>query len=353
MKIATITYSWAQNWGAVLQAYALVRYLNNEGYDAQLINYREFDNKLISTVKSIPDGIIDLLTIPAGVRRIKRYNEFRQNCLRLTKKCNTTEELKTLNAEFDVFITGSDQVWNVGLGVCKDFYLHFAEKSKRKISYAASFGVSEIPKQHIADTVSGLENIDFISVREDSGRKIVESLTSNKAEVVLDPVFLLNKNQWLSVASKNNFHNPYIFVYPTQVTNQLVNMVKKLKKETGMMAVSPFYVPGCKVVKDIGPREFIRYVADSKYVVASSFHATAFAMIFNKPLACITHSQTGSRTTDLLKLLKLEECIIHDGEKYPSINMDFAQANILMKQLIDKSARFIKNALGDKNEKIN
>lgn len=85
MKIATITYSWAQNWGAVLQAYALVRYLNNEGYDAHLIDYREFDNKLISTVKSIPDGIIDLLTIPASARRIRRYNEFRQNCLRLTK----------------------------------------------------------------------------------------------------------------------------------------------------------------------------------------------------------------------------------------------------------------------------
>ena len=353
MKVGTITYSWAQNWGAVLQAYALVRYLNNEGYDAQLIDYREFDNKLISTVKSIPDGIIDLLTIPASVRRIRRYNEFRQNCLRLTKKCKTTDDLKTLNSEFDVFITGSDQVWNVGLGVCKDFYLHFAEQDKKTISYAASFGVSEIPEQHVADTISGLGNIDYISVRENSGKKIVESLTSNKAEVVLDPVFLLNKDQWLKVASNKIISVPYIFVYPTQVTSQLVNLVKKIKKETGMIAISPFYVPGCKVIKDIGPREFIRYVADSKYVVASSFHATAFSMIFNKPLACITHSQTGSRTTDLLKMLNLEKCIVHDQEEYPAINMDFSQANILMKQLIDKSVRFIKNALGDKNEKIN
>lgn len=345
MKIATITYSWAQNWGAVLQAYALVKYLNNIGHEAKLINYREFDNTLISTVKSIPDGILDLLTLPASVRRIKRYNEFRNNELFLTKKCNTVEQLERLNAGFDVFITGSDQVWNVGMGVCKDFYLHFTAPDKKRISYAASFGVSEIPEQYKSDTIRGLKNIDVISVRELSGKKIVETLTNKKAEVVLDPVFLLTRKQWMDIASNAVIQKPYIFVYPTQVTAKLIDIVKKIKREMKIMAVSPFYVPGCKVIKDLGPREFIRCIADAKYVVASSFHATAFSMIFNKPLACVPHSHTGSRTTDLLKLLDLEMCIVDDKYMYPSINMDFSNANIRMKDMIEKSKGFLDTAL--------
>lgn len=345
MKIATITYSWAQNWGAVLQAYALVTYLNSIGHEAKLIDYREFDNKLISTVKSVPDGIVDILTLKASMRRVKRYNEFRKNELHLTRKCNTTEDLKTLNDEFDAFITGSDQVWNVGLGVCKDFYLHFADSNKKKISYAASFGVSSIPDIYKNDTIQGLMNIDNISVRELSGQKIVESLVEKKVEVVLDPVFLLSKDQWTDVASDSICKNSYIFVYPTQVTKVLIDIVDKIKKETGLIAISPFFVPGCKVFKDIGPREFIRCIYDAKYVVASSFHATAFSMIFNKPLACVTHTQTGSRTTDLLKVLDMDNCIVHDSKSFPSIKMSFDNANRKMEEMIVKSKKFLDVAL--------
>lgn len=345
MKIATITYSWAQNWGAVLQAYALVEYLNSMGHDAKLIDYREFDNKLISTVKSIPDGIVDLLTISASKRRILRYNEFREKALKLTEKCNNTAELKKLNKDFDAFVTGSDQVWNVGLGVCKDFYLEFADSEKKRISYAPSFGVTSIPEEHKKDTIEGINNIQALSVREESGKKIIADLTGREATVVLDPVFLLTKEQWRKVSKSAGQKEKYIFVYPTQITSKLKSAVKELKKKTGLKVVSPFYIPGCKVVKDIGPREFIDYIANAEYVVASSFHATAFSLIFNKKLIVITHNMTGSRTTDLLTRVGMESCIISDVKEVETLRWNYDKCNKLMEKYINESKGFLDKAL--------
>lgn len=345
MKIATITYSWAQNWGAVLQAYALVEYLNSMGHDAKLIDYREFDNKLISTVKSIPDGIVDLLTISASKRRILRYNEFREKALKLTEKCNNTAELKKLNKDFDAFVTGSDQVWNVGFGVCKDFYLEFADSEKKRISYAPSFGVTSIPEEHRKDTIEGINNIQELSVREESGRKIIADLTGREATVVLDPVFLLTQDQWKKVSKPSGQKEKYIFVYPTQITPKLKAAVKLLKEKTGLKAVSPFYIPGCKTAKDIGPREFIDYIANAEYVVASSFHATAFSLIFNKKLIVITHNMTGSRTTDLLTRVGMESCIISDVKEVETFRWNYDKCNKLMEKYINESKGFLDKAL--------
>lgn len=328
-----------------MQAYALVTYLNSIGHNAKLIDYRQFDNKLISTVKSIPDGIIDLLTIPAAKRRIDRYNDFRRNVLTLTPKCKDTNDLQRLNRDFDAFITGSDQVWNIGLGVCKDFYLEFAEESKKRISYAASFGVSAIPDEYKKDTVKGINNIQNISVREESGRKIVAELTGRDASVVLDPVFLLDAEQWKKMSRRAWKKGNYIFVYPTQITPILKKIVRQLKEKTGLQAISPFYVPGCKSIKDIGPCEFVDYIADAEYIVASSFHATAFSMIFNKKLIVIPHSQTGTRTTDLLNRLEIGSCIVSDGKDIKSLRWDYTNSNEIMERYIKESKDFLKKAL--------
>lgn len=345
MKVATITYSWAQNWGAVLQAYALVHFLNNNGHDARLINYREFDKKLVSTVKSIGDGIYDLCTIPSSFKRIKRYTEFRENQFCLTKKCITTEELKTLNEEFDAFITGSDQVWNVGLGVCKDFYLEFADESKRRISYAASFGVSSIPQKHIHDTIQGINNITHLSVREKSGVNIIKKLTGRDAKLVLDPVFLLSQDEWRSVASPIKEDNKFIFVYPTQITDKLVEAIRLLKKKTGLDVISPFFIPGCKVRKDIGPREFINYIANAEYIIASSYHATVFSILFQKDFFVIPHNVTGARVIDLLELTGLEKRMVGEVNKISLEKINYYDIQPIINHKIEGSKEFLLNSL--------
>lgn len=313
MRIAVITYSFAQNWGAVLQAYALVEHLNDMGHDAKLIQYRNFDNTTFITIKSIADGIIDLIKWRENKERVKRFNEFRLNYFRLTKKCSNEEELRDLNRDFDCFITGSDQVWNVGRGVCKDYYLNFADENKRRISYAASFGVSYIPEQYHRDIQEGLFRIEYLSVREQSGAKIVKELSGKEAQVVLDPVFLRSREQWDALVGQERLENrPYIFVYPTQITKTLEETIKQFKKEYGCIAVSPFAIKGCKTIKNIGPKQFVSYIRDAEAVIASSFHATAFSIIYQKELLVVTHSITGSRTTDLLESLKMHDSIVTD-----------------------------------------
>lgn len=346
MKIATITYSWAQNWGAVLQAHALVEYLNALGHDARLINYRQFDNKLISTIKSISDGIVDILTMPANKRRITRYNEFRNNALQLTKLCCTTEELTELNNEFDAFITGSDQVWNAGKGVCKAFYLDFVFKHKKKISYAASFGSSSIPVEYQQDSIDGINSIGCLSVREKSGADIVKELTGREATVVLDPVFLLEKEHWMKISNQElKFKKPYIFVYPTQITKTLTEIIRELRRNYDYEVITPFYIPGCQTIKDIGPREFIGYIANAEYIVTSSYHAAVFSILFKKKFFAVAHSATGSRMTDLLKLLKLDSCCINESSNIFDICWNYDEVEPELGRMVMVSKAFLQESL--------
>lgn len=344
MKIAVITFSFAQNWGAVLQAYALVSYLNNIGHDAKLIHYREFDNTLMITIKSVQDAIADIILLKENMKRVKKFNDFRINDLVLTEKCLNSEDLHKLNSDFDAFIAGSDQIWNIGHGVCFDYYLKFADVGKRKISYAASFGVQNIPDCHKAEVKVGIENIDYISVREESGKKIVDSLTGRTAEVVLDPVFLLSSEMWNKVVGASRMRKEkYIFVYPTQITNTLKDTVKHLKMKYNCKAISPFYIPGCITVKDIGPKDFVKYVRDAECIVASSFHATAFSIIYRKELYVITHSNTGSRTTDLLNSLNLEHFIVDSGNSWSVSRKYDDKFEDLYNQRLKKSKQFLDN----------
>lgn len=344
MKIAVITFSFAQNWGAVLQAYSLVSYLNNIGHETKLIYYREFDNTLLTTIKSIRDAIADIILFKENIARVKKFNDFRMNDFILTPKCLNSEELKKLNSDFDAFIAGSDQIWNIGHGVCFDYYLKFADAKKRKISYAASFGVQNIPDCYKNDVKKGLENIDYISVREESGKKIVDSLIEKKAEIVLDPVFLLSPDMWNTlVGNERIYKEKYIFVYPTQITSILKDTVKYLKMKYKCKAISPFYIPGCITIKDIGPKDFVKYVRDAECIVASSFHATAFSIMYRKKLYVITHSNTGSRTTDLLNILNLGHFIVDSCDNWAVSRNYNNKFEYLYNQRILKSKEFLEN----------
>ena len=345
MKIATITYSWCQNWGAVLQAHALVQYLRQNGHHANVIDYRGFDEKVIYTVKSIPDGIYSILNYTACKRRVQKFAEFRKNSMFLSRRCDTTEQLEALEREFDAFITGSDQVWNVGLGVCDDFYLQFIKDREKCISYAASFGVSEIPEKHQADTIRGINHIAQLSVREKSGAEIINKLTGRECSIVLDPVFLLPVDYWKGFCDKCDLpHQKYVFVYPTQITNELLTAVKTIRKKTGLQVISPFKIPGAKVVKDIGPEEFVGYIRNAEYVIASSFHATAFSVIFQKNLCVVPHKQTGARVVDLLEALNLSEQCLWNGTN-GIIDADYMGANQILQNKVEESKAFLLDAL--------
>lgn len=211
-----------------IKAYALYYYLKKGGYDVDLLNYRPFDSRLFKPRKQIKDIFFSVLKQRENRQRIQRYIEFRAKnlCLR-GEPISKSEELEALNKTYDAFITGSDQLWNCETEICYDFYLQFVEDSKLRLSYGPSFGQDEIPEKFEKDVARLLKRYNLMSVRESSGSKIVEKLTGKKIPVVCDPTFLLKQEEWLKVAAAPVKECGYIFIYTTQVSQKVIELVKQ------------------------------------------------------------------------------------------------------------------------------
>lgn len=349
MRVAVITYSNAQNYGAMLQVYALSNYLG-QFCDCSVVNYRQFDDRWFKPRKNLKDIILSVIKFTEGKIRIKRYERFREQYLNLTELCSSSEELERLNDSFDLFITGSDQVWNCNGRVNDDFFLRFVKNQKRIASYAASFGSDHIPEQVSEKVGRYIKEFDFVSIREKSGAELVEKLTGEKTSVVVDPVFLKSTEDWKVLAVNPIIKEPYVFVYSTQKSDRLNWAVKDYSEKKHLKIVSTHAIPGvhCTVRKDMGPLEFLGYILNAEYVISTSFHATAFSIIFEKNFCVVPHSQTGARVTDLLEDANMAECIWQEKSyKYPQIDYRDAGVNALQDR-IDFSKQFLMDCLEDK-----
>lgn len=346
MKIYTITYSFAQNCGAMLQAYALKEFLALQGYDVQVIDYRDFDKRLFlmpSTfkgfIKTLPCIAGDICRIGKHYRRVNRYQNFRRQYLNLTAKCRGEEALKKLNAYADVFIAGSDQIWNVGNGVCKDFYLEFVQGKGKRISYAASFGVTEIPEEFREETAAGIRYIEYLSVRERTGQEIVRALTGREAKLVVDPVFLLDKSEWDRIAGDRIEKRPYIFVYYEHMESMAA--ARQIQSKTGLPVLSN--------IIDMGPLEFINYIKYAEYVVCDSFHALAFSIIFEKKFWSVDDSGRGKRSRNLLELASAGQyCICNAADfVWEDENRNFVEMKKKIEGWISGSRKFLVGSIED------
>lgn len=346
MKVATITFGYSQNLGALLQSYALREYIEKIGHECEIIKFKDFDNRPFETVKGIPDGISDIVFFADCKKKIKKINLFRDNYLKFTNKTYyNSDQMKELNKKYDAIVAGSDQIWNVHKGIINEFFLDFADESVKKIAYSASFGLSIIPEEYKNGVTEGLKRFDSISIREKSGVKIAKELTGNSYQQTLDPVFLKPCDEWEKMCEDRKVGEKYIFVYPTQITPQLIETVKKAKRKYGCKVYSLFYFIGVdKVVKDADPIDFINYIRYAELIIASSFHATAFALIFNKNLRVIPHSTTGSRVVDLLNDINLKKCIVTNQlDDFEMI--DYEQAIPILGEKVEFSKRYIIESL--------
>lgn len=349
MKYGIITYTSAQNWGGILQAYALYYYLKKDGYDVDLLNYRAFDSRLFKPRKQIKDIIFSVLKQRENRQRIQRYIDFRAKNLCLQgEPVSNGEELKALNKTYDAFITGSDQLWNCETEICYDFYLQFAEDSKLLLSYGPSFGQDEIPEKFEKEVARLLERYDLMSVRESSGSKIVEKLTGKKIPVVCDPTFLLKQEEWLEVAAAPVKEKGYIFIYTTQVSHKVIELVKQyIHLHPDTTVITPYAIPGVKAVvkKNIGPAEFLSYIRSADYVIGTSFHAVAFSLIFSRNFCVVPHSSTGARVNNLLATLGLEKHAITATEQMEFPMLDAKEYMEKLERYISSSKDYIKKMM--------
>lgn len=350
MKYGIITYTSAQNYGAILQAYALKKYIADTGVNAQLINYRAFDCRWFKPRKQLKDIMYTLLKYPECKERIRAYEHFRKEIMGLdTPVAASEEELKELNNEYDGFITGSDQLWNCETKICYDFYLRFVQDNKKKLAYAPSFGQERIPEQFEAEVAHLLKRYDAKSVREKSGQAIVERLTGERIPVVCDPTFLLSTEQWDEVRNPAINESNYIFIYTTQVSSRVTELVRAYQAHhPNMRVITPYALPGvhAEVKKNIGPAEFLSYVKNADYVIGTSFHAVVFSLIFHRNFCVVPHTSTGARVKDLLGAMGLEEHLICDSfqGELPQVSANY---NDKLNELIKNSKKFLCDILHD------
>lgn len=355
-RVGIITYTDSLNWGAQLQAFALKAAIDEQhGFEAQQIDHRDLNINLYRKGKSpkiIINNIAAFMHKKAFYLRVERTLSFRKNFLSMTEPCRNSNDMLKLNDEFELFITGSDQVWNTSLGINTNFYLDFVTENFKKCAYAASFGVTSVATQFVPEVRRRLLNYRYITVRETAGKEILKNVCDREVSCVCDPVFLRTAEQWekeIICASKATIPaSPYIFVYSTDISSEFLKMVYGIKKKYKLPLISVTWMPGAKVIKDAGPAEFIDYVRNAELVVTTSFHAVAFSTIFHRKLAVMPHKITGNRIYDILKRLGGESQIVRNPVQANITEIDYELLDHKLEEYRKKSYTHLRNILTGK-----
>lgn len=313
------------NYGSALQTYATQKLIESLGHQCVIINYR-FPNEYHYQHGAIQHSVSWLgrismwLGLRPRSRKRLRLLKFLKSATRMTKQYDSPSELKNCPPNCDIFVAGSDQVWNPKY-IFDDysFLLDFVPNGKRRISLSSSFSVFEIPKEKEMNYISCLNRFDAISVREESGVEIVKKLTGRDAIQTLDPTMILPSAFWSKFADTSTRHiidAPYILVYiltyAVKPSGKIANILDLLHKKTGFKVVQ--VGDECKEygfdidLPAVGPVEFVRLFRDATIVVTSSFHGTAFALNFGRPLISLYDKTADDRMMSLLSELHVEGC---------------------------------------------
>lgn len=377
MKIKTITCHDVYNSGASLQAYALMKYLQNNGHEVEIIDYKpdylsnHYKFSAVSNPRYEKNLILKIiyliLKFPErlfSLKNKKKYDEFRDKHLKITnKRYGSNEELKSNPPEADVYLCGSDQIWNSKLKNGKDpaFYLDFAPSGKVRAAYAASFATESI-EYKIKDVIrERVSKLDYIGVREISALDILKDLSIKKGVQVLDPVFLLDKNQWKELTYDVNNNEKYILVYDFDGNELIREVATKIAKEKNLSIYTVFKSDySDKVIKQVGPIDFISYIKGSEFVISNSFHGTAFSIIFKKQFVVVNRKEAiNTRMRDLLNILNIKDRLVSENYDFNSIikKIDYKNVDKYLREKIKFSKEYlgevttIKEQLEELNEK--
>lgn len=369
-KIGIVTFHNAHNYGAMLQAFALQKKLE-ESNQVEIIDYR--NNKIerqykvirplifkdpISTVKRL---VSDVSKYKINKTRHRNFNTFMKEKLSLSKRYNDEEDLKNDDVKYDILITGSDQVWNIGIvGNLSDIYtLNFGQKDIKRISYAASVGEANLISRNKEIYKEKISKIDEISVREADAKKELNRIINKEIEVVLDPTLLLTVNDWnKELTTKNDVSDEkYILAYFVEYDKEYIDIVNFLSEKTGLKVIhfekrNNNYNDVLKSAYTEGPLDFVSLIKNAEYVVATSFHATVFSILFHKKFFIVPHRKTGARVINLLDRLEITGRTFSTAEEFKKINYDFETnwnkvENNLNKER-EKSIKFLNNAVNNK-----
>lgn len=363
-KYATITTHAALNYGAVLQAYALSRYLNDTGRPCQVLNYVPDHVRRIYRLTEWPRsaaGVVRFVYQIANYgprkRRKEKFQAFRQEYLPLSgEEFGTHPQLIQAANGVDTVICGSDQIWNPAIhDFDEGYFLSFPEVKCRRVSYAASFGqdqVAEDVKPEMKRRLSGFEAVAF---REHSAQRLMQELTGVSAPLVLDPVFLQDADLWRKMAKPVKAQKPYLLMYMLSDPKGLPYALKDYAKQNNMDHLSIGFLPRdvkYRMNRDysLGPEEFLGAVEGAEVIVTNSFHCTAFSIIFEKNFYVRVNQGKGSRNDRMVTLLTelgLEDRLLYGDTLPPNFDepIDYQTVRQRLRQWIDASKEYLERVL--------
>lgn len=370
-KVGIIThYYGSSNYGGVLQAYALCNFINSIGFEAEQICYNKkdtvtFRRRIGSLLRSIKKAMHPKVFYYMLKRR-KAFLNFRTNIIRHSEKVYTEANLKELATVYDVFITGSDQVWHPN-AVCDAYLLDFGITGLKKFSYAASIAKDSLSDNEKKRYKKALKDFSAISVREENAVSIISEISSKDVKWVVDPVFLLDKKEWMKIIKGSCGKDKYIFCYFLGNDINARHLVKRFAEEKGLKIVTLPYLEGeyrvsdsnfgDRLLYDITPEEFLGLIKNAEYVFTDSFHAMAFSLIFEKQYFVFerpSKSSMSSRIESLSKLFnRLDRfCNGHNKTKYEYIEnsspIDYKEVCLDFLKLKAMSIEFLKANLAGK-----
>ena len=353
MDIKIVTMNSAYNYGAMLQAYGLQETIKSLSCNPKFIDQRGLikrqDKK---SLKSLIYFLFGLKYKKEVLEGHAKFDDFIKHYQSLTEEnYYNYEKLKTNPPKADMFIAGSDQVWNPGTLRPINF-LEFVKDGTKKISYAASLGVSKIPELKKDKFKRYIEDFDSISMREEQGKNEVQELTNKKVEVHFDPVFLLNRSEWQKIGNKiDEINYPYILCYILYRPKWLNKYLKKLRKKTGLKVIlvcNEVYrnVYHNKMIRNAGPLEFLWLMDNAEIVITSSFHGTAFASIFNKPFYTMVNPTAPARISNLMNKLQFSERLLFEGNKFEFQDINYSEVNKTIDNERRKAVDYLKKSIG-------
>lgn len=383
-KVGIVSCYFKHNYGSQLQAYATKKILDDMGIENETINVDEnidfkngkrkyyfsqiFNFSFIKTklgmIKLKLDKKMNKELGKNIAIRDKKYNEFIKDNYNLTKPFKTYAELNKECENYDSVIVGSDQLW-LPVNVVADYYtLNWVPDMVNKISFATSFGVSQVPEKYEEDYKRFLNRIENLSVREDSGVKLVKELTGRDAKLVCDPTLLFNKDEWMCIQKEERLiDDKYILCYFLGNSIEYRKFAERLKEKTGYKIVSLNHAD--EYVKysdkfadeapfDIGPSEFLNLIRNAEFVCTDSFHGTVFSLINNKEFFVFRRYKnkskvsTNSRLDSLLNIVGLKERMLDGDEDIAEcmkMNIDYDIVDKKLEEFREESKEFLRGAL--------
>jgi len=391
VKIGIITiYFRSYNYGGLLQSYALTEFINKKTkHQAEQISYAALPVKknlsekwdLIKgfSIKSLLEKAIIKLDIlcriilkPDISKKFKKREQLCDDFRNMVPHSveTTDNDLKSLNQKYDVFISGSDQVWNPNT-FHSPFFLDFVMDHKKKIAFAASMGVNALSIRQKKKLLPLISRFDFISVREKRAKKILEKcIPDTEIQIVLDPVLLLDTSEWNRIARSLIKDQKYIYAYFLGERQKNIRLSKKTAKILNLPIATVPYIYrryngfdhkfGDIKLYDAGPCEFLGLIRDAAFILTDSFHATVFSVVFKKPFFVYDRdlendtNSMNSRLVDFLEKLGLEDRRISNEKQLTTEKtaetIDYQRVYSILQKEKENAMEFLFKALNSTTE---